>query len=141
MREAKPNCWILEESKRNNARALLVHEGEVLLVQNIDWDHWSLSGGGINRREDPEICALREVWEELKIKISRADYKLGEYDDEGSIVHVFVVTVPSRDFVRAWELDDVAWFPPTNLPANTKPPTARRIQEWQEGKRDLHGMW
>lgn len=48
-------------------RALIVHEGKVLLVHEKDDAWWSFPGGGIDYNEDADTALLRELKEELGI--------------------------------------------------------------------------
>ena len=137
--------WKIFKPKTYGARAIIIHEANILLVKNINVNHWSLPGGKIDKGETPEECLLRELKEELALSISKVDYKLGEYlsDKEGKrdTVYIFVVKLLSPNFEKQWELRDAQWFPLSRLPENLSPATSRRINEFSNGSRNLISAW
>lgn len=75
-------------SKRT--RVILLHKGDILLVQDSsryfnDVESWTLPGGGIQRGEEVQIAATRELREELDIEVEPdslvtiAKQRSGEY--------------------------------------------------------------
>lgn len=75
-------------SKRT--RIMLLHNGEILLVQDssryfYDDESWTLPGGGIQRGEEVQIAATRELREELGIEVepdslvTKAKQRSGSY--------------------------------------------------------------
>lgn len=55
------------------AKAVLVHDGRVLLVRHTYGpDRWELPGGGVRRREDPADALGRELEEELGVSAAGA---------------------------------------------------------------------
>ena len=123
----------------------LIYEVNILLVKNINVNHWSLPGGKINKGETPEKCIYREMKEELALSISKTNFKLGEYvsNKEGKrdAVYIFVIKLPSKVFQKQWELQDAQWFPLSSLPNDISPATSRRIAEFQNGDRNLISVW
>lgn len=75
---------------------MLSHEGRVLVVKNwLGREQWALPGGGINSNENPKDTAIRELNEELGLKINNAELRLvGEgrwrTDNLGYYYYVFV---------------------------------------------------
>lgn len=129
----------------SGSRAILIREDKVLLVKNIGLDYWSLPGGGLEKNEDPEVCLIREVEEELKIKIDKTEYKLGEYcakaEGKRDTVYIFVANSPTFEFKKQWEIDDAEWFTWENLPDTLSPATNRRIKEYLKGERGVKTTW
>lgn len=137
--------WEIFKPKTYGARAILLNEANILLVKNINVNHWSLPGGKIDKGETPEECLLRELKEELSLSIEKIDCKLGEYisNNEGKrdTVYIFVAKLLSSTFQKQWELEDAQWFPLSNLPDNISSATSRRISEFQNGSRNLVSTW
>ena len=137
--------WQIFKPKTYGARAIILNEANILLVKNINVNHWSLPGGKIDKEETPEECLLRELKEELALSISKTDYKLGEYlsNQEGKrdMVYIFVIKLFSSTFQKQWELQDAQWFPLSRLPENLSPAASRRIAEFQNGSRNIISAW
>lgn len=53
--------------------AVIIHHGKILVAQRgVNSDHpfqWEFPGGKLKRGETPENCIVREITEELEIKI------------------------------------------------------------------------
>lgn len=55
----------------------IIYNGKVLLVKNwLARDTWRLPGGGVNKGEEPEKTAIREVKEELRLVLNASNLKL-----------------------------------------------------------------
>jgi len=137
--------WRIFKPKTYGARAIILNEANILLVRNINVNHWSLPGGKIDKGETPEECLLRELKEELVLSISKTDYILGEYlsskEGKRDTVYIFVVKLLSPTFQKQWELQDAQWFPLSRLPENISPAASRRIYEFQNGSRNKISAW
>lgn len=137
--------WKIRRPKTYGARGLVLHENNILLVKNINLPYWTMPGGGMDKGELEENCLIRELKEELDIDIDAVEYKLGMYtsghEGKQDEINIFVVKLSSVRFVKQWELADAQWFPLDNLPENISAATARRIQEFKVGSRDLVLTW
>ncbi len=137
--------WRVFSPKTCGARALLIHQNNILLVRNLNLPYWTIPGGGIEKGETAEKCLARELFEELNISIGSVEYKLGEYTSElegkRDEIHIFVINPPSSEFTKQWELAEARWFPLENLPEDISPATLRRINEFKQGSKDLVGVW
>ncbi len=68
------------------ANAIITCQGKLLLEKRRDSDVWGLVGGGCKKRETGLDAIVREVQEELGLRISRDRFqKLAVYDDPGRI--------------------------------------------------------
>lgn len=59
----------------NRAYVLLIYKDRVIISQNVlGWGNkWCLPGGGIKKGENPKNAVIREIKEELNIKLSAAE--------------------------------------------------------------------
>ncbi|RDK92010.1 NUDIX hydrolase [Enterobacillus tribolii] len=64
---------------KTDVRAIIMREGNVLLVREADDGGWSLPGGWADVGDSPSEAIVREVWEEtgLEVRVSRL---LGVWD-------------------------------------------------------------
>ena len=97
-------------------------DGELLLVRVVYRDGWGLPGGLINRREDIDACARREVREETGLAVDLVGEPAVVVDARPQRVDVIYKARPARgadpDAVvpRSPEVSDVRWFPANALP-------------------------
>ena len=78
--------------KRRRATVLAAKDGLFLLVQEQGQSHYSLPGGGIERNEPSLLAAVREVYEETRLKMSSIRY-LGDLDGRRGVHFVFYAEV------------------------------------------------
>lgn len=70
-----PGSWLLLRGSKR-ARLLLVHDDEILVVNNwLSIGKWNLPGGGVHRGEDPKLGLLRELTEETGIVLQVQDVR------------------------------------------------------------------
>lgn len=68
------------------ANAILTCKGKLLLEKRRDSDIWGLVGGGCKRTETGRDAIVREVYEELGLRIPGKSFrKLAVYDNPGRI--------------------------------------------------------
>ncbi len=68
------------------ANAIITCQGKLLLEKRRDSDIWGLVGGGCKKTETGLDAIVREVYEELGLRISREKFhKLTVYDNPGRI--------------------------------------------------------
>lgn len=107
---------------RRRTRVLITSGSEILLVQDAvslvsDTSTWSLPGGGIARGESPEQSAVRELQEELGIRLEERSLRLlgTERTAERGIGYkawFYTVSLPSDTELklRRHEVKAAAWF-------------------------------
>ncbi len=137
--------WKFFNPKTSGARALIIHDNQILLGKNLNRKYWSLPGGKIDRGETPEQCVLRELKEELDLDNLTVDFQLGIYhsrrEGKRDTIYIFVIFVKNLIFNKQWELEDAGWFPLDALPKGTSPATKRRISEYHQGKKGVSDKW
>lgn len=87
--------WLASLDRRFSSAAVLIEneQGELLIVKSDYKDHWSLPGGIVDSGESPLKAAVREVEEEVGIKIDAESLQLAmvasRHSDE-FLTHQFV---------------------------------------------------
>lgn len=68
------------------ANAIITWDGKLLLERRRDSNTWGLVGGGCKKTETGREAIVREVYEELGLRIPKERFvKLAVYDDPGRI--------------------------------------------------------
>lgn len=71
---------------RLGANAIITCNGKLLLEKRRDCDIWGLVGGGVKRHEEPLQAIIREIREELGLRIPPNQFrKLAVYGEPGRI--------------------------------------------------------
>ena len=77
-----PNAPKTTQRTHLGANVVIVCQNKILLEKRGDCDLWGLVGGGVKKRETPLQAIVREVYEELGIRISPERFrKLHIYDN------------------------------------------------------------
>ncbi|HUC86885.1 MAG TPA: NUDIX hydrolase [Candidatus Saccharimonadales bacterium] len=104
---------------------MLKCEGYVLFVRHTyrDPDHWEFAGGRRKKGETPLETIIREIWEELKVKLDAGSViDHGELLLPGRRLFLFEATVPNRKVTReSREIAHTKWFPERRPPARIGP--------------------
>ncbi len=112
---------------RRTKRAYLVvlKDKDVLLLKNwLSDGKWALPGGGLSKLESAEAAVLREVEEELNLRLTKNDLRLllnGKWQTHGYNFYysVFVTTAQIDHFViRGLEITDARWVKLEDLNEN-----------------------
>lgn len=96
------------------------NKSEVFLVLRSDFPVWEPQGGGIENRETPEQCAIREAYEETGFKIEIVK-KIAEYAGPKTNTvdsHIFEGKVISGSYRKEYQGCEGKWFDINNLPKN-----------------------
>ena len=112
---------------RNSGRAVtlvgLDGEGRVLLVRHsYGSGRWSLPGGGLGVREDPEAGLRREIREELRCELEQVALAFETLDvisggeQRG---YIFVARIAGQPRADGREILECAWFDAADLPPDT----------------------
>jgi 8-oxo-dGTP pyrophosphatase MutT (NUDIX family) len=95
------------------AGGLVLRDGEIALVHRPKYDDWSLPKGKLDKGEDFEEAALREVWEETGLRctlgreLGDATYK--DNKDRDKLVRYFEMHPESGEFTPNDEVDELRW--------------------------------
>jgi ADP-ribose pyrophosphatase YjhB (NUDIX family) len=102
-------------------------EGRLLLCHRRDADVWNLPGGRVEHGESPWQAAVRETREEARLEVSVRRLALVDHRPErDELVFTFACVANGGTFTPNDEMDQFAWVPPADLPANIAPRHAER---------------
>ena len=107
--------------KKDRVRVIIYHDdGDILLVKNrFSRQKWALPGGGAKHNESYEQAAVREVLEEIGLKIHNLRY-LGKANSHESYakfsVRVFVAHASDYDIRCNFEMMEARWLNMNYLP-------------------------
>lgn len=81
-----PNAPKTTQGAHLGANAIITCNGKLLLEKRRDCDIWGLVGGGVKKQETPLRAIVREVHEELGVRIPPERFqKLAVYGEPGRI--------------------------------------------------------
>lgn len=81
-----PNAPKTTQPAHLGANAIIICQGKLLLEKRRDSDTWGLVGGGVKKTEEPLQAIVREVREELGLRIPAEKFrKLAVYGEPGRI--------------------------------------------------------
>ncbi|MBI5138691.1 MAG: NUDIX hydrolase [Candidatus Vogelbacteria bacterium] len=117
--------WFIFRPVTDGAKCLIVTEGKLLLIQNTyhRYGLWNLPGGRVDLGEKPEETVIREVMEEVGVKLDTVT-KLGEWftraEYKHDTVHFYLAEfagIPEIN-IDPVEISKAEWFPLDALPDN-----------------------
>lgn len=111
----------------HRVRVLIMFEEEILLQRSsVGHQKWSVPGGGVEKNESDEEAAIREIEEEVGIKINKKDLKkLGwrrvPYNKGWPYINLTFFEVnlskkPKISITRPLEIIEADWFRIGSLP-------------------------
>ena len=106
------------------ANAIITSGDKLLLERRRDSDTWGLVGGGVKKYEEPLDAIIREIWEELGVRVPKDRFrKLAVYGEPGRIaayrdgsiwrmvIVVFQLDLPEDTLLRiSKESKELQWF-------------------------------
>jgi 8-oxo-dGTP diphosphatase len=138
LRPVCPSCGAVTYLDPKLAVAVIVeHDGLILLGRRAEGAReagkWSFPAGFVERGEQVEDAAVREVREEVGLDVE-LDRLLGLFSSTGEAV---VLAVYSSNLVGgnlhpADDLDQAGWFRPDELPELAFPHDTRILDIWRE---------
>ena len=108
-------------SKKDRVRVIVYRDdGRILLVRGrFSRQEWALPGGGVNRNESYEQAAVREVLEEIGLRVHNLRY-LGNANSHVSYakfsVRVFAAYASNCDIKCNFEIMEARWLNMNYLP-------------------------
>lgn len=105
-------------------------DNKILLAKRIDNGVWETPGGGLEQGETPEQGIIREIKEELRLKV-RVKRLIGIYSksDKAEIVFSYECEVTDGEFVPTEEVSEIGYFDVDNLPDSVRANKRERIAD------------
>lgn len=107
---------------------ILDEQQRVLLCHRCDVDLWNLPGGGVEHGETPAQAVVREVKEEVGLKVAvRKLAGVYIHCNKASIAFSYVCDITGGKIRKSDEADSIAYFSYKEIPGNTYPFHVARI--------------
>ncbi|MBC2665913.1 NUDIX domain-containing protein [Novosphingobium flavum] len=125
--------WKLAGSRVRGCRVLVLdpHSRVLLIRHSYGSGQWMLPGGGLGRGEDPVIGAVREMFEEVGLRLDEACL-VGQVGDALSSHESWLVAGTSSDEPHPdrREVLEARFFAAEDLPEETAPRVKRELPGW-----------
>ena len=109
----------------NTAVSMIVRNRQgdkILLIRQYSRPFYVLVAGYVNKGEDAEDAAVREVSEELGLTVESVHFNRSHYfAPSNTLMLNFTVTVMEAEAEPNWEIDSWQWFPNEEAIAQIKP--------------------
>jgi 8-oxo-dGTP pyrophosphatase MutT (NUDIX family) len=120
--------------------AVIDGEGRFLLVKHTYTPGWIFPGGGVERGEDCEAAARREIEEEACVIAKGALQLVGIFNNDNEMRGDHLLFYVLREFEHhpfkpTLEIADAQFFHPSELPQRMNGGSRRRIQEIVENRK------
>jgi len=141
--------WKVFKPNTTGVRVAIFNEGkEILLVKHTYRNGYFFPGGGIHNKETFENAAIREVFEEVGIKIEKENLNfkgIYQYFKEGKndVIAFFVVKIDEKEKVKIDEVEilEANWFSLKELPEDLSYGVQDRLNELFIKQEKLYGIW
>lgn len=112
-------------------KVALFYKNKLLLIQNTYRKGWTLPGGGIKKNETSRQAAIREVYEELGIRLTSLEYQGSFINDfEKEKISVFSRKVRKPGFrIDDIEVAKAEWVNIKKVPDHHLLPVAKKCVE------------
>ena len=109
----------------NTAVSMIVmneDRSKIVLIKQYGRPHYILVAGYVNKGEDAEDAAVREVKEEMGLDVTSIHFNHSHYfEPSNTLMLNFTVTVAGDSPTPNREIDSYAWFTPDEARANIRP--------------------
>lgn len=118
--------WFVRRPQTMGVKCLIVSGDQLLLVRHTYGSALQTTvGGGVKAGETVEQAVLREVYEEVGIRLDQVT-KVGtlthQIEYKRDTVHVFLAyTTQETLHLQVTEIREAGWYPLDKLPAGTSP--------------------
>lgn len=132
--------WFIFRPKSFGAVCVIRCGDEILLAKHsYGQKRWGLPGGTIKKRETPREAIIREVREEVGIKLDKVE-EMGSFIDRAyymyDTVYWFIAEVENKNFGSdTIEITEVKWFKLNSLPGPLGPVSRKAISLYKNEKR------
>lgn len=110
-----PQCQKFKFPMFNSAISAIIFNSQkdhILLIQQYQHKDYILVAGYINKGENAKEALLREIDEEVHLKVKEYVYNDNEYyQPTNTLMHNYAVVVDSMDFQLTNEVDTAKWIP------------------------------
>lgn len=115
-------------TKINAFGIILDEQQHVLLCHRSDVDLWNLPGGGVEQGETPAQAVVREVKEEVGLKVAvRKLAGVYIHCNKANLAFSYVCDIMGGKIRKSDEADSIAYFSYRKIPDNTYPFHVARI--------------
>ena len=137
--------WHIFKPINLGAQAMLIRDGQVVLVRHTYKSGWTFPGGGVKKKESVETAVRREAMEEVGGTLGELQL-VGIYANLHGPISDHITLFRCHDFELNGNSDDeiaeVKFFPLNQLPDRINWGTRRRIEEYLNGQEALaFGNW
>ena len=106
---------IADDAEVLAAGGIVLRGDDVAIVHRPKYDDWSFPKGKLDKGEDFEEAALREVWEETGLRCSLGrelgDATYTDNKDRSKLVRYYEMQPLSGEFSPNDEVDELRWVP------------------------------
>ena len=113
--------WFVVRPRTCGVKCVVEHGGKWLMIRNTyGRGHWTFPGGAVDRGEEPDAAAMREVAEEVGILLHGVR-AIGDYfsnrEYKRDTVYCFTASANSPTFtIDGVEVAEARWVAPEALP-------------------------
>ena len=129
---------------RVGSRAVILRDGDILLMHESLQDLWLIPGGGMEEGETPEKCCVREAEEEtgLLVRPERRFLTLSEYYEEYCyITYYFICSIAGTGHMALTEMEKARGARPEWLPLEEAMAIFSRHRDYAAENEEKRGIY
>jgi ADP-ribose pyrophosphatase YjhB (NUDIX family) len=142
-RRVCPSCdYIHFTDPKVGVGVMVIDEGRILLVKramNPEKGKWSIPAGFLDYGEEPQVTAMREVFEETNLTVNNLELMevyhnpRATVDGGASIFILYSADLIEGTLMAGDDAEVAAFFAPEDLPELAFASTQEAIRNWQNG--------